>query len=118
MLQCFHCGQYNDDSEEYCVYCGELLYVQVNQNSTSNKRIDHLYADSIARELIDSKSDFEDDFDDIKRELLGETQEREINIEEDEDFIFPIEQEEESVKDEELIKIEEEIKKKLEEIKN
>lgn len=113
MLQCFHCGQYNDDSEEYCVYCGELLYVQVNQNSTSNKRIDHLYADSIARELIDSKSDFEDDFDDIKRELLGETQEREINIEEDEDFIFPIEQEEESVKDEELIKIEEEIKKKI-----
>lgn len=116
MQQCFNCGQLNDDSEEYCIYCGESLYVQVNQNSTSNKRMDHLYADSIAQELIDSNTDFEDDFDDIKRELLGQTPNQEISIEEDEDFIFPIEQEEEveeNVKDEELIKIEEEIKKKI-----
>ena len=38
MQECPYCGQLNSDFEDRCVYCGELLYIQVEHDDeeTSN----------------------------------------------------------------------------------
>ncbi len=101
MQQCFHCGQLNEEYEDYCVYCGEALFIEVDHEG--DVKMDHLYADSIANELLDENTNiFEDDIDEITRELLGETDKKEDTIIiDDEEYTYdPYEEEE---KDEQLI---------------
>lgn len=115
MQQCYHCGQLNDDLEEYCAYCGQAMYIQIEHGSDA--KMDHLYADSIARELIDENTVFEDDFDEITKELLGQTDEEETNqpfIFDGEEFTFDENETEiDEYRDEKLLKIEEELKTKI-----
>ncbi len=115
MQQCFHCGQYNDDSEDYCAYCGEALYIQINHDDSRNAKMDHLYADSIAQEIIDSNTNiFDDELDEVTKELLGEN-----NDNDDNSFIMDIDEYDFdtdnnlSEEDEKLIQIEQELRKKL-----
>ena len=113
MQQCLRCGQYNEEYEDYCVYCGEALFIQVDHES--DVKMDHLYADSIAKELLDENTNiFEDEMDEITRELLGETQEKKETIQiGDEEITFTMDEEYPEEKDAKLIEIEEELKKKL-----
>jgi len=115
MQQCFHCGQYNDDSEDYCAYCGEALYIQINHDDSRNSKMDHLYADSIAQEIIDSNTNiFDDELDEVTKELLGEN-----NDNDDNSFIMDIDEYDFdtdnnlSEEDEKLIQIEQGLRKKL-----
>ncbi|HII08800.1 MAG TPA: hypothetical protein HA355_04335 [Methanosphaera sp.] len=115
MQQCFHCGQYNDDSEDYCAYCGEALYIQINHDDSRNAKMDHLYADSIAQEIIDSNTNiFDDELDEVTKELLGEN-----NDNDDNSFIMDIDEYDFdtdnnlSEEDEKLIQIEQGLRKKL-----
>ena len=114
MQQCLHCGQYNDDSEDYCAYCGEALYIQINHDDSGNAKMDHLYADSIAQEIIDSNTNiFDDELDEVTKELLGETEDSDnsfIMDLEDYDFNTDNEYKEE---DEKLIRIEQGLRSKL-----
>lgn len=109
MQRCPSCCQLNDDLDDHCIYCGEELYIEIN-NKTTSKKMDHLYADSIAKELVDSNTVFEDDIDEITRELLGEEEEKEKNPFLDNEILFEQEKREE---DTELLKIEAELKKKI-----
>ncbi|HIH35653.1 MAG TPA: hypothetical protein HA255_04310 [Methanosphaera sp.] len=115
MQQCFHCGQYNDDSEDYCAYCGEALYIQINHDDSRNAKMDHLYADSIAQEIIDSNTNiFDDELDEVTKELLGEN-----NDNDDNSFIMDIDEYDFdtdnnlSEEDEKLIQIEQGLRNKL-----
>jgi len=115
MQQCLHCGQYNDDSEDYCAYCGEALYIQINHDDSRNAKMDHLYADSIAQEIIDSNTNiFDDELDEVTKELLGEN-----NDNDDNSFIMDIDEYDFdtdnnlSEEDEKLIQIEQGLRKKL-----
>lgn len=115
MQRCSNCGELNDDSYDYCAYCGEVMYIQVENNTTTNNvKMDHLYADSLARELIDTNTDnmFEDDMEDITRELLGETKDNTQVFLDDEEFLIDPDEEINS-KDEELIQLENELKAKI-----
>lgn len=114
MQQCLHCGQYNEDSEDYCAYCGEALYIQINHDDSSNTKMDHLYADSIAQEIIDSNTNiFDDELDEVTKELLGE------NDDEDQSFIMDIDEydfdtnTDYTVEDEKLIRMEQGLRTKL-----
>lgn len=113
MQQCLHCGQYNEDSEDYCAYCGEALYIQINHDS-SNAKMDHLYANSIAQEIIDSNTNiFDDELDEVTKELLGESDDS------DKSFIMDLEDydfdsaDDFSEDDEKLIRIEQGLRSKL-----
>lgn len=115
MQQCLHCGQYNDDSEDYCAYCGEALYIQINHDDSRNAKMDHLYADSIAQEIIDSNTNiFDDELDEVTKELLGEN-----NDNDDNSFIMDIDEYDFdtdnnlSEEDEKLIQIEQGLRNKL-----
>jgi polyisoprenoid-binding protein YceI len=115
MQQCLHCGQYNDDSEDYCAYCGEALYIQINHDDSRNAKMDHLYADSIAQEIIDSNTNiFDDELDEVTKELLGEN-----NDNDDNSFIMDIDEYDFdtdnnlSEEDEKLIQIEHGLRNKL-----
>lgn len=111
MQRCSNCGEYNDDSEDYCIYCGEIMYIQVENNSTSNDiKMDHLYADSLARELIDTNTNlFEDDMDEITREILGQKESTPVFLD---DEIF-LDNPEEENRDDELIELEKQLIRKL-----
>ena len=109
MQRCPSCGQVNDDLDDHCIYCGEELYIELN-NKATGKKMDHLYADSIAKELIDSNTVFEDDIDEITRELLGEKEKKEKNPFLDDEMLFEEEKREDNT---ELFKIETELKKKI-----
>ncbi|RAP48140.1 MAG: hypothetical protein BZ135_01030 [Methanosphaera sp. rholeuAM6] len=112
MQQCLHCGQLNDDNEDYCVYCGEAMYIQIEHDN--DVKMDHLYADSIARELIKENTTFEDDLDEITRELLGETEpKQETFIINGEEYTFNNTQDLDDLKDEKLIELEQKLKTKL-----
>lgn len=114
MQQCLHCGQYNDDVEEYCAYCGEALYIQINHDDSRNTKMDHLYADSIAQEIIDSNTNiFDDELDEVTKELLGETDENTQSFIMDLDEYDFDSQKEYSEEDEKLIKLEESLRNKL-----
>lgn len=117
MQRCSNCGELNDDSYDYCAYCGEVMYIQVENNSTTNNvKMDHLYADSLAREFVDSNTNniFDDDMDDITRELLGETKdESKIFIDDEEFFIDTGSDTEDNLKDEELTQLENKLKEKI-----
>lgn len=115
MQRCSNCGELNDDSYDYCAYCGEIMYIQVDNNSTNNDiKMDHLYADSLAREIIDSNTNnlFDDDIDEITRELLGEKNEKPTFLD-DEELYVNTNDEENNERDEELIQLETQIKGKL-----
>ena len=81
MQECPYCGQLNSDFEDRCVYCGELLYIQVEHDDeeTSNdiNEINHQYADKIAQELLKDENNKQtktfDDLDEFTRELLSPT---------------------------------------------
>lgn len=114
MQQCLHCGQYNEDYEDYCAYCGEELYIEIDHDDSRNTKMDHLYADSIAREIIDSNTNvFDDELDEVTKELLGE------NEEDNKTFImdfdeYDFESEETFQRnDEKLIKLEQKLKDKI-----
>lgn len=112
MQRCLHCGQLNDDAEDVCAYCGEALYIQVNHNSRSAK-MDHLYADSIAQEIIDSNTNiFDDELDEVTKELLGETDnDKEFIIDLDE---YELESEKDfGIDDEKLVQLEQLLRSKL-----
>ena len=106
MQRCPYCGQLNDDFEEQCIYCGELLYIAVeHEDNKYNRERDnddsHRYADRIAQELIDDERRRQeklkhqrndlvkdiDDLDDFAKELLRP--ENNTNItDEEEDFFY------------------------------
>lgn len=115
MQQCLQCGQYNEDFEDHCVYCGEPMYIQIDHQT--EYKMDDLYAKSIARELIDDNTNmFEDDIDEITRELLGETKENEKNtfIIDGDEFEFDLTEDDiNENRDEELIRTEQELKNKI-----
>ena len=115
MQQCLHCGQYNEDYEDYCAYCGEELYIEIDHDDARNPKMDHLYADSIAREIIDSNTNvFDDELNEVTKELLGENEEdNKAFLMDLEDFNFDSEKEVFSIDDEQLIKLEEQLKNKL-----
>lgn len=116
MQRCSNCGEFNDDNDDYCAYCGEVMYIQVENNSTSNNvKMDHLYADSIARELIDTNTNsiFEDDIDEITRELIGEEDKESSMFIDDKEFFIDSEDNEENPRDDELIQLENSLKEKI-----
>lgn len=115
MQQCLHCGQYNEDYEDYCAYCGEELYIEIDHDDSRNPKMDHLYADSIAREIIDSNTNvFDNEINEVTKELLGENEENTKNFLMDlDDFNFDSEDEEFSMNDEQLIQLEQQLKNKL-----
>ena len=118
MERCSQCGQLNEDYEDYCIYCGEAMFIQVDhENTTNNVRIDHLYADSIARELIDENTtvfDDDDDLSDVTKELLSEDEDDDTFIMDTDEFFFDeYEDEKNEIKDEKLIQLENQIKTKI-----
>ena len=115
MQQCLHCGQYNEDYEDYCAYCGEELYIEIDHDDSRNPKMDHLYADSIAREIIDSNTNvFDNELNEVTKELLGENEDNTKNFLMDlEDFNFDSEDESFSINEEQLIQLEEQLKNKL-----
>lgn len=117
MQRCSNCGELNDDSYDYCAYCGEIMYIQVENNTTTdNVKMDQLYAESLTREFIDTNTNiFDDDnMEDITREILEETNDNTSLFLDDEDLFTDIDEEEEDInKDEELIQLEKELKTKI-----
>ena len=115
MQQCLHCGQYNEDYEDYCAYCGEELYIEIDHDDSRNPKMDHLYADSIAREIIDSNTNvFDNELNEVTKELLGENEEDKNNFLMDlEEYDFDSEDETFSMNDEQLIQLEQQLKNKL-----
>ena len=115
MQQCLHCGQYNEDYEDFCAYCGEELYIEIDHDDSRNPKMDHLYADSIAREIIDSNTNvFDDELDQVTKELLGENEDDNKTFLMDlEDYNFNPNDETFSMNDEQLIQLEEQLKNKL-----
>lgn len=81
MQECPYCGQQNSDFEDRCVYCGELLFIEVEHDEEKNSfddiknDINHQYAAKIARELLEEEQKKQklksyDDFDDFTKDLL------------------------------------------------
>lgn len=114
MQQCLHCGQYNEDYEDYCAYCGEELYIEIDHDDSRNPKMDHLYADSIAREIIDSNTNvFDNELNEVTKELLGEKEEdNKTFLMELDDYNFDTE-EDISINDAQLIHLEQQLKNKL-----
>lgn len=109
MQECYHCGQLNEDYKDYCESCGKELFIQVDHKR--DVKMDHLYAHSIAKELLDENTTvFEEEIEEITQELLKETKEKDPFIKDDEKNLFEITEEK---RDEQLVEIEEEIKHKL-----
>ena len=115
MQQCLHCGQYNEDYEDYCAYCGEELYIEIDHDDSKDRKIDHLYADSIAREIIDSNTNiFEDELEEVTKELLGENEENDKTFITDiDEYDFNSDNKQVQFADEKLIHLEKQLKRKL-----
>ncbi|RAP53537.1 MAG: hypothetical protein BZ138_00495 [Methanosphaera sp. rholeuAM270] len=113
MQRCSNCGEYNDEADDYCAYCGEIMFIQVDNNTTrTDVKMDHLYADSIAKELIDSNTNelLTDDMEEITRELLSDNSKDNILLD-DPEYYFDTDEEED--KNKKLIQIEDELKQKI-----
>lgn len=109
MQRCPYCGQLNDDFEDRCIYCGELLYIAVEHDDNQydrerdNDDDSHRYADRIAQELIDDERRRQeklkhqrndlvkdiDDLDDFAKELLRPESNSDITDEEEDFFYKP-----------------------------